>query len=253
MGKRKRPSEVPRALHSELSEYASLLRALSSKDTTDVVQTISQKRRKRLEESIPLTQVAGESAQEQPKNPEKKQRDIWTRWPMLVTDIQLPEFALHQELETLMHQCLRSTSDPSDDDSIPEDDSASCLPHLAESASNLLSSVLALIAHHTPTRGQSLQDRLNPLGWHAVLDMVASCGLVDATEISNVKARMEAIYGPYDSPAVARLETRAVGRSRVATALEEGDDLLLDFKRPGTRRPAKYVAEEDVDSDDLDS
>ncbi|KAJ7756932.1 hypothetical protein B0H16DRAFT_1537454 [Mycena metata] len=182
----------------------------------------------------------------------------------------MPEFGLDQELETLMRQFLRSNADPSDDDdAILDDDALFCVPHLVESASNLLSSLLALISHHTPARTQSLQDRLNPFDWHAVIDMVASCGLVDATELSNVKARMEAIYGPYDSPAISRIEMRAAARSRVAAALEEGDDLLfefarpiqegadnplLDFTRPTARRPARDVAEEEeIDSDDLDS
>lgn len=228
-GKRKR--KVPHALHSELSEYSSLLRALSTNDTLDVAKrltqpTASNKRQKRTKdggdavEREGTPQPAEGSSQPQKEDPpkrsheRKRKRDTWTRWPLLVTDLEVPEWGLEDEIEALVRLCLRNTSHPVDEDADPGDP-PSCLPHLTQSTSAFLSSLLALLAHHTPARPQSMQDRLNPLGWQTVIDVVASCGDVDATYalrcstvgynkfqysiVNNVKTRMEAIYGPYDS------------------------------------------------------
>ncbi|KAJ6588355.1 hypothetical protein B0H19DRAFT_1248027 [Mycena capillaripes] len=275
-GKRKR--KVPHALHSELSEYSSLLRALSTNDTFDVARRLTQpappnKRGPRREESPANSAAEGKGSQdaeegegtqdaaegssklpqtEPPKriHNRKRKRDTWTRWPLLVTDLEVPQWGLNDEIEALVRLCLRDSSHPRDEDVDPEE-SPACLPHLTQSASAFLSSTLALLAHHTPARTQSLQDRLNPLGWQTVLDVVASCGDVDATMLNNVKTRMEAIYGPYESPGTARLEIRAAVKARTAAAFEQADDAMLSLARPTKRQP-KRVVEEEVDSDDLD-
>ncbi|KAJ7672596.1 hypothetical protein DFH06DRAFT_96741 [Mycena polygramma] len=273
-GKRKR---VPPALHSELSEYSSLLRALNANDTLDVARRLTQptpskKRQKRTKQKAPDaedegtqyadeeegTQYTGEGSSQlpaevtpKPSHERKRKRDTWTRWPLLVKDLHVPEWGLDEEIDVLARQCLSNTSHPADADA-DSADSAASLPHLTQSASAFLSSLLALVAHHTPARPQSMQDRLNPIGWHAVLDIVASCGDVDATMLNNVKTRMEAIYGPYDSPATARIPIRAAAGARMRTALDQADDSLLSFARPRKRQP-KRVVEDDIDSDDLDS
>ncbi|KAJ7164908.1 hypothetical protein C8R46DRAFT_300543 [Mycena filopes] len=286
-GKRKR-----QALHSEVDEYTSLLRALgSNNDGPDVLTRLSQTwgNLKRLDASLPLGSAQpqpvvvdeppaeelppedDDEEEEQPKKKQKKKKErkkkkaeyqdteraAWTRWPLLAAEIPATEFTLDQELEALIRQCLLKHPRTDDDNLTPEDDadSPSYLPHITESVSTLLSSVLALLAFHTTERAASMQNRMNPIGWHGVLDMVAACGVVDASEVRNVKARMEATYGAYDAPVVSRLETRDVGRSRVAAALDNDEDLLFTFARPSKekRQRPKYATVEDIDSDDLDS
>ncbi|KAJ7253054.1 hypothetical protein B0H12DRAFT_1117208 [Mycena haematopus] len=299
MGKRKL-QQVPKALHSELSEYSSLLRALSTNDTFDVARRLTEpgpptKRRKRArEESVEVAEneetlntdeegsllavpqrkrrqrtekspvdadtedVAEPSSQPPEEKPQERvrKRDTWTRWPLLVGDLRAPEWGLEDEIEPLVRQCLRNNLHPSHEDGedvASEDaseDAPLWLPHLTHSASAFLSSLFALLAHHTPARPQSMQDRLNPIDWKMVLDIIASCGDVDATVINNVQTRMEAIYGPYNSPAIARLEARAAAKTRAAAAFDEADEALFFAARP-KKRQAKRVLEE-VDSDDLD-
>ncbi|KAJ7337361.1 hypothetical protein DFH08DRAFT_252669 [Mycena albidolilacea] len=278
-GKRKRKA-VSHALHSELTEYSSLLRALSTSDTLDLARRLTEpppptKRKKRTAKSAlgnlqleappeeyqgPLAEgeetqppTAG-SSQLPPEEPEGEQqrvrkRDTWTRWPLLPTDLHVPEWGLDDEIEPLVRQCLRNNPHPTDEDGEP-DDTPSWLPHLTESASVFLSSVFALLSHHTPARPQSMQDRLNPIDWKMVLDILGTCGDVDATVITTVKARMEAIYGPYDSPAIGRLQTRAEAKSRAAAAFDEADDALFVAPRPTKRQPKRVL--EEVESDDLD-
>ncbi|KAF7343423.1 hypothetical protein MVEN_01774900 [Mycena venus] len=287
-GKRRK---VPHALHSELSEYSSLLRALSTNDTLDVAKRLteskprkrkkrteeesdgaaenegtaapSKKRRKRTEDApvdaeSTQNEAAGSSQlpEEEPNGDKPKRvrkRDGWTRWPLLVTDLRVPEFGLDEEIEALVRHCLRNNNPhPTDEDgdSDPEDDAPAWLPHLTQSSSAFLSSLFALLAHHTPARPQVMQDRLNAIDWRMVLDILATCGSVDADVINTVKTRMEAIYGPYDGPAPTRLEARAVAKSRTDAALDEADDAMFVAVRPSKRLPKRVL--EDVDSDALD-
>ncbi|KAJ7130257.1 hypothetical protein C8R44DRAFT_63224 [Mycena epipterygia] len=191
MGKRKR---VPAALHSELSEYSSLLRALHTNDTLDVAKDITNppKRQKpgpRAEGSSNEPPADPQSDAEQPKRKHTRKRDTWTRWPLLVTDIKVPEWGLEDEIEALMRLCLRNNPHLAVEETLDAGDTPPSLPHLAQSASNFLSSILALIALHTPARPQSMQDRLNPIGWQAVLDVLGSCGDPATVDAECVRSR----------------------------------------------------------------
>ncbi|KAJ6591027.1 hypothetical protein DFH09DRAFT_1138358 [Mycena vulgaris] len=275
MGKRKR---VPPALHAELSEYSSLLRALRTNDTLDVTKHIVLPPHRKPSKSKggeasssalddlepapdaqpddkPVEDVPPEEVGPQPR---KRKRDTWTRWPLLVKDVHVPEWGLEDEVEALMRVCLREHPRPAvleSADAEEPDEAPPSLPHLTQSASNFLSSILALIALHTPARSQSMQDRLNIIGWQNVLEIVAASGdkaLVDANMMTSVKARMEAIYTPYKSDIVDRVTTRVV-KSRAAAGLDRAEDAIFVMARPN--RPPKrqeMAIEEDVDSDDLD-
>ncbi|KAJ7291247.1 hypothetical protein C8J57DRAFT_1211736 [Mycena rebaudengoi] len=265
MGKRKR---VPQALHSELSEYASLLRALRTNDTLDVAKHITlppppkEKRKPRKTKtpavdaggSVPSAQPASPASPAPQRSPRKhaKKRDTWTRWPLLVEDVHVPEWGFDDEIEALTRSILHNNPHPPlplPGPASPEaDDAPPYLPALAHAASNFLSSVLALVAHHTPARPQSMQDRLNPIGWQMVLDIVSCDPAFDETMLNNVKARMEAIYGPYETPAIERAKTAAL--------MDDLDKRLLAFPpEPGRRqmKRKKVSEEEEVHSDDLDS
>ncbi|KAJ7507197.1 hypothetical protein B0H11DRAFT_194566 [Mycena galericulata] len=257
MGKRK---QVPRALHSEFSEYSSLLRALDAGDSLKDAKAITEeppKKRRRLGLESTQSVAVAEPQLEPSKRERPRKRDTWTKWPLLVTDIRVPEFGLEEEIEALVRTCLQNTSHPKAEDADETDEQPSFLPHITQSASNFLSGVLALIAQHTPPRPQSLQERINPITWQTVLTALASCGedsIIDATMIANVRARMEAIYGPCTSHTAERMQNRGAIRSRTAAALDKADDALLSFVTPQARqpKPKKNVVEDDVDSDNLD-
>ncbi|KAJ7151437.1 hypothetical protein C8R43DRAFT_489091 [Mycena crocata] len=299
MSKRKRVSS---ALEFELSEYSSLLRALHTSDTLDLAKHITlappPPKKKRKSAPVPDVEEQGSSSAA-PKAKRPRKRDTWTRWPLLVKDVHVPEWGLQDEIETLVRACLRNNrnlhpaldeeedaqeeadvdgeedgdvdeeeaadvddvedADVDDEEDADvddeEDDAPSFLPHVTQSASNFLSSILALLAHHTPPRVQSLQNRLNPLDWQNVVNILAACDLptVDATMINTVKTRMEAIYGPFESDAVERAELHR--SKRASTALDEADDAMLTFHHSPKRQPMRRepVVPDDIDSDDLDS
>lgn len=126
---------VPEALHSELTEYSSLIRALRTKKTLDVashLQSVSE-------------------------DHEQDKRDVWTRWPLPKDDLAVPEWGLEDEVLSLLGQ------------DISEDGAGDWASHTALSALNHLHMILASIAAYTPDRTSSLQNRLEPLNWQSVL------------------------------------------------------------------------------------
>jgi hypothetical protein len=127
MGKRK---IVPAALHSEISEYASLLRALRATDTLDIATQLT-----RLDSSPPHATsvneeetgqrgastlshldrmgVSSSSVEDQGRPsalgasiPPRMSRNTWTRWPLLAEDLHIPEWGFEDEVHLLAKQTL---------------------------------------------------------------------------------------------------------------------------------------------------
>ncbi|KAJ7075131.1 hypothetical protein B0H15DRAFT_806432 [Mycena belliarum] len=236
---------------------------------------------------------ADEDADKRPPKRLRK-RDTWTRWPLLPHDVHVPEWGLADEVAALVRHCRLTTNtntnpnasprprpaldDPADapapapgalaaelEDPSADADDAPYLPPLTHAASDFLAALLALMAHHTPARPQSMQSRLRPVGWRSVLDVLGACGgaAVDATMLGNVTARLEAIYGPYEGHALARIATRsapyptprpdAIELER--TSLDKADAALFRVVRPPVREPKRTkprADERDIDSEDLD-
>lgn len=143
MGKR---TKVPAALHFELSEYASLLRALRTSNTLDLASqltlapTVSPASTHQDEHVQPVLDDEGESelpltetttdlhtpvegsvededaavrrlrhrAKNTSKAKSKTPRDNWTRWPLLAGDVHVPEWSLEDEVRLLATQCLKT-------------------------------------------------------------------------------------------------------------------------------------------------
>ncbi|KAK7042448.1 hypothetical protein R3P38DRAFT_3309742 [Favolaschia claudopus] len=286
MSKQKR-KYVPNALHSELSEYSSLLRALETSDHLDVAKRLTEpppnKKQKvnkikesqradlpgdedfrsgagnssplappfnqtREEEDVEYFGVGTLNSQDEtaPYQEERtRKRVAWTLWPLLAKDLSVPEWGLQDEIDAIVRQCSQNnyTSAAADDDGDLEEvgEAPTWLPHLTVSASTFLSSLFALLAHHTPARPQSAQDRLNPINWKMVLDILGSCGHVDAELLSNVRRRMEAIYGPYEGHGLDRLEIRATAKSRPTVLIDAADDALLTA--PSSKRCLFFSSE----------
>ena len=123
-------------------------------------------------------------------------RDHWTRWPLMLHDVLKPEWTLEDEVAVLASQVLKARSVPysgssedcfdeeSQDDLIVLDteiddddpDPAFFVPSLTYIINNFLSTILAELASHTPPRPPSMQNRIEPLNWRAVIDAVVACG-----------------------------------------------------------------------------
>lgn len=144
MGKR---PKVPAALHSELSEYSSLLRALRTSNTLDLASqltssvpptapastyeddvatdvslddegeserpltetaTDSQDRAERSQHSDdPITHDLRRKAKRKAKTT-KAPKDRWTRWPLLAGDVYVPEWSLEDEVRSIAAQALEA-------------------------------------------------------------------------------------------------------------------------------------------------
>lgn len=242
MSKRK----VPAALHRELSEYASLLRALRTRDTMDVTKYLTKPSpfitTAENSADLPMDEASSSKGQSQPpsysRDGKKKHvpRDHWTRWPLMLHDVLQPEWTLEDEVAVLASQVLKARSIPfsensgactSDEESqndlvildteIDDDDPdpAFYVPYLTYTIANFLSTTFAELASHTPARPPSMQNRIEPLNWRAVIDAVVSSGNAEPEcvpnsvsciifqqrdrVVQNVIRRMEATYGPTPS------------------------------------------------------
>ena len=193
MAKRKLRT-VPAALHSELSEYSSLLRALRTNDTLDLASqllrtqpatsTSNEDPSVDLEQAVPspnnLESYSGSQSLAKRKN-----LDNWTRWPLLTDDIHVPEFGFQDEVKALAMQALKTQQDSSDMEDLDEE---TVLPHhlsdtITLAVSSHLSRTLAALAAHTPPAEKSMQNRLKPFGWKSVLEIVAVSGLADPKSV----------------------------------------------------------------------
>ncbi|TRM67016.1 hypothetical protein BD626DRAFT_168017 [Schizophyllum amplum] len=132
---------VPAALHSELTEYSSLLRALQTSNTLDVTSHLlpaswkGKERARDIEDdeddveadydhprtrslSRMSTDQASSSAFVVPSSPSSRERstssrlkrttprESWTRWPLLEGDVYVPEWSWDEEIAAMASQLL---------------------------------------------------------------------------------------------------------------------------------------------------
>jgi len=278
MGKRKR---IPAALHSELTEYSSLIRALRTTNSLDVTSHITKPRPYSVQISFPpctsvvsspgltvetpsnLSSRKRKRSSGSPSRP--RRRDAWTRWPLLANDVYVPEWSLEDEIGILAAQALKlrphpplpvfpsrsSTSNSNDGDNYEDEDdedngdAPSYLSPLTNAASTYLSTILALLVAHTPNRPLSQQNRIEPIGWRAVLDMLSSCGdpsVANQKIITNVRTRMEAVYGPStddisgDLLAAQRIQLGIAAKEKSRARLSRPMEDLLSLAAPPAPR-----------------
>lgn len=213
MGKQKKRKIVPAALHSEISEYASLLRVLRATDALDITTQLT-----RLDSTTSLrhaTSVAPPSShvdREGTSTPSigdkcypsatdasilpRTSRNAWTRWPLLAEDIHIPEWRFEDEIHSLAKQAIlsnflaslpvdTSSESPSVGSHMPKEDQIealfppSSLRALADVSSSHLESILSALAFYIPLVDKSTQHRRHPISWVSVLKIVSATGLVD--------------------------------------------------------------------------
>ena len=164
---------VSAALHFELTEYASLLRALRTRDAMDLTANLTK--------PSPFTLPP----QNEPVVNHKRNRDQWTRWPLLLEDVPIPEWSLEDEVAVIASRVMKSRSTPTlphttdhvmnsefDED---DPDHPFYVPYLTSGTTSLLSTIFSLLAQHTPARPASMQNRIEPLNWRSVIDVLVNC------------------------------------------------------------------------------
>lgn len=199
---------IPKVLHSELTDYTSLLRALRTRNTLDVTSHIMRTAPSKgdalnsddddddkghTSQGVHNDTDTASSSSSHTGGAARGRHDNWTRWPLLFDDVAVPEWGFEDEVSTLAAQALKlrpparlSVSALSPDSGPEEDaegidpdlnpDTPSYIPHLTACASTQLAKVLALLAAHTPIRAPSLQNRIEPLDWQSVINILSSCG-----------------------------------------------------------------------------
>jgi hypothetical protein len=192
-------SRVPAALHSELTEYSSLLRALRTTNTLDIASQLTKpvpiasstsQRETVTRDPTPVVSLPSNKRKRRGGGDEgsNKRKDNWTRWPLLSGDVHVPEWSLEDEIKLLVSQGLKlhSSTHTSNVDGEDEEemDHRPFLDALIISSSTHLSYILSLLAAHVPLAAKSMQDRYNPIAWQNVLDIVATSGLVNERSVS---------------------------------------------------------------------
>jgi len=182
-GKGKRKA-VPTALRSELEEYSFLLRALRTNDTLDLSsqliraagssQTLDCDDARDLSSTSPAEDSGSNSGSRKPK-------DVWTRWPLLIQDVPIPEWTLQDEVERLSNRFLQppSNSERETEEDAEERIESVAVQHLTLETTEYLSHLFASIAAHVPMLKGSMQNRLRPFNWENILAIVGASGLID--------------------------------------------------------------------------
>lgn len=132
MGKQKKKKTVPAALHSEISEYASLLRVLRATDTLDITTQLTRldspsspwhsisvneeetgqreastsSRVDRTGISSPPVEGHGRPSALDASILPRMSRNTWTRWPLLTEDLHIPEWGFEDEVHSLAKKAL---------------------------------------------------------------------------------------------------------------------------------------------------
>ncbi|KAI0772874.1 hypothetical protein BD413DRAFT_473523 [Trametes elegans] len=297
----KRP-KVPAVLHSELTEYSSLLRALRTSSILDLAQHLTEPppaflhassahddgslvdEHGELVDDPPLTdavsraltsdvgssersRVSGQTLEKQPSG-KGKQRDTWTRWPLLAGDVHVPEFDLQEEVRHVAGQVMtslgrlspQSQSRHHDDvvrDIAPDKNSATtpsyaddadhpalsslALRSLSLDSAAFLARLLALLAAHVPNTDKSMRNRLRPISWETVIDVACSSGVVTADTAEHIRDRMSRIYPPSQPSIAHRSSHLSAMRHTLAETLSRCDASLLALPGCGDGQKRTFV------------
>ena len=99
-----------------------------------------------------------------------------TRWPLLLEDVPIPEWTLEDDVAVIASRVTEFDEvDP---------DHPFYVPYLTSITVSLLSTIFSLLAKHTPARSASMQNRIEPLNWRSVFDVLVNC---DNSEFANLK------------------------------------------------------------------
>jgi len=160
---------VPAPLHTELTEYTNLIRALRTTRTLDLTNH--------------LLQYAAQRRQQ-----EDSERDTWTRWPLL--DCPVPEWRLDDEIMVLSESVFQQLQDDEEAREVGESSSditSTNIDNLHPSTAHLLvrdigallAHILNVLADQRPSTAASMQTRLFPMNWEDVVASLAVHGVVD--------------------------------------------------------------------------
>ncbi|XP_006455230.1 hypothetical protein AGABI2DRAFT_194871, partial [Agaricus bisporus var. bisporus H97] len=148
---------------------------------------------------------------------------------MLLKDVPPPDWSLQDEIGSIVRQILapvetntKTEEDAELDHDSDRDDEDTYMRHLAELITPVietrLESLFAIICAHTVARPDSMQNRIEPLTWDDLSNILSSpmaSHLVDETVLQNVVNRMQTV--DYNPPSNSK--PNAISSPSPATAL----------------------------------
>ncbi|KAF9011893.1 hypothetical protein BDQ17DRAFT_1420297 [Cyathus striatus] len=158
--------------------------------------------------------VAGQKRKRTNKSTTRSGRDLWTRWPLPINDVEVPEFTLEEELVALAKDSLKRNPPPLPDITYQPGGRSTSYgtpfirnSYVTDSDSDehrfsFLSSIFALLSAHTQPGSASTRNRVQPMDWKSILDILSIFGDETAFNVKTLKTtlqRLEALYGSYDA------------------------------------------------------
>lgn len=177
------------------------------------------------------------------ENPEpehgRHNRDQWTRWPL--PDAPQSDWDLEDEVEVMIEcQFAKKRCDTErnlDLDGEELEDYVETLTRLITPIlMQFVERILVLVEGHTFPRPPSLQDRINPLDWRDLANILASptaSGLIDGRLVERYVERMERMLGCVERESVRRaIERRDMFDRQIACKRDRDNRLMsLLFER----------------------
>jgi hypothetical protein len=148
-------------LNAELEAHVGAIRALRTEYTLDLTAHLITHLRH--EDPKPELRVG------------RHGRDQWTRWPL--PDAPQSDWDLEDEIGVMVRQQFakkRSSSGKLDLDEVEEDYADDLTRHLTPILIQFLEKILVIVEEHMFPRPPSLQDKINPLNWHDLANILAS-------------------------------------------------------------------------------
>ncbi|TFK75646.1 hypothetical protein BDN72DRAFT_831970 [Pluteus cervinus] len=143
--------------------------------------------------------------------------------------------------EQVKDEVVEEDGDHQDEDE-DEEFVSSLVPYLTEFTRHLLSATLILLSRHTPPRPGSMQNRIEPIDWRGVVDILSSFGdrsFVNEGLLQDVTTRLQSIYPDQDPEepaqevlAAKRISMVDAAREKLKKALATADDDLFEFTQP---------------------
>ncbi|KAH8102186.1 hypothetical protein BXZ70DRAFT_1006798 [Cristinia sonorae] len=134
-------------------------------------------------------------------------RDTWTKWPLVPSEVHIPEWPFDEEVRILAVDALHRLRSPAqeDDEQLDPNDQFDdalnpvTLRALTRATAKHLYEILGASSAMLPESEDSLQNRHGYINWELVLSAMDAFGLGNSQHLENVKKRMLVLYPKYDT------------------------------------------------------
>ncbi|KAJ3526315.1 hypothetical protein NMY22_g10210 [Coprinellus aureogranulatus] len=187
---------------NEFSEYASLVRSIRVQNTTDLASKLLDNDSSSSDDEDNQTEVVESSSKGSSSPPKKVKLD--SRWPLEPSQVVIPRWDLRDEVLAIARAAAPRNPEAEEEASLEEEEELEndILQPIPDIVQDLLVSVMNLLAVHIPPVTDTFQNRMRPVGWEHVLNVLSASlhgreqGLLTADVIKATRTRLEQLYGP---------------------------------------------------------